>query len=181
MPEIKIYFTEDFHTEHLQEASRDLIMKNFQVIDKCVENLQLLSPKLDSEVVHTRVKQYIDPFYVPARIHSEWNKKENWVSRMLVKAKALSYPEHVDSKLGEHLQSIDQFFAVDAALGFFYTAESRLKALLTMKAPHQLSFTGYGAYAYVESRILRKAIFNGVYLTSPKPKIVVTPFNLSAN
>lgn len=179
--EVRFYLTPNLHTEHLQEASRDLLEQNLKVADSCVENLQLLSPELDSEVVHTRVKQLVNPRYIPKRILAEWTEKENWVSRMMVSVKAMSYPERTDRKLGEHLHSIDQFTAVEAALGFFYTAEERLKKLLLMNAPQQLSFLGYSAFAYTESRILRKAVFHGVYLTNPDTKITVTPLNIYSN
>lgn len=176
MAEIKIYLTNDFHREHLQEASRDLLEQNLVVIDRCRENLEMLSPKLSADIVQTRVRQLVDPYYVSKKVIANWNKREGWVSRMLVKAKAMSYPEHTDSKLGEQLHSINTFTATSAALGFFDTTEARLKTLLRMQAPQQLSFLGYGSFAFVESRILRKAVYNGVFLTNRKPIITPKPF-----
>jgi len=64
-------------------------------------------------------------------------------------------------------------------LGFFYTTEARLKNLLLKKVPQQSSFLGYGSFAFAESRILRKAIFNGVFLTNPKQTVI--PLNISTN
>lgn len=179
MAEIKIYLTKELHTEHLQEASRDLIMQNLKVTGKCVENLQLISPLLSPEIVHDRVIQMMNPHYITKKIVSKWTEDENWVSRMMVQARAMVYPEHADIKLSEHLYSIDRFTTMEAALGFLHTVEARLKHLLSMKAPQQLSFLGYGAFAYVESRVLRKAVFNRVFLTNPK--IVVPPYNTSVN
>lgn len=179
MAEIKIYLTKDLRTDFLHEASRDLISHNLKVTHKCAENLSLLSPKLSSEIVHDRVKQLMAPHYVSKSIVSKWNEKEAWVSRMLVQAKAMAYPEHTDNKLGEHLYPINQFTTVEAALGFLSTTEFRLNNLLSMKVPLQLSFLGYGAFAYAENRVLRKAIFSGSFLTNPK--VASPPIKPSVN
>lgn len=166
MADIKIYFSEDLHTGNLQEASRDLLEQNLKVTDKCIENLRELSPILSSDIVHSRVRQYVDPYYVTEDIVSKWNKKESWVTRMLAKTKIISYPEKTDMKLGEHLYSIDRFASVGDALEYFYSAETRLNYLISIKSPEHLSSLKYGAYAFAESRVLRKAVFQGVFLTN---------------
>lgn len=156
------------HTIFLQEASCDLLGQGIKVTQDCIENLQLLSPILSSDMVHGRVEQLIDPYYVRNRTLSRWRRKEGWVSKMLIGAKIMSDPKQTDIKLGEKLHPIEQFESVDAALGFFYATEERLRALLDMKIPEQLNLRGHGVFAYVESRILRMALVKNIFLTNLK-------------
>ncbi|MDO8570927.1 MAG: hypothetical protein Q7R97_05060 [Candidatus Daviesbacteria bacterium] len=168
MVEINDSSAKNRHTIFLQEASCDLVGQGIKVTQSCIENLQLLSPILSSDLVHGRVKQLIDPHYVPDRALSKWRRKEGWVSKMLIGAKIMSDPKQTDIKLGEQLHPIKQFESVEAALGFFYATEERLRALLDMKITEQLSLRGHGVFAYTESRILRTALVKNVFLTKLK-------------
>ncbi len=150
----EIYLRPDLHTGHIAEASLDLLHTASQVTDRAIDDARVDFPNI------------LNPKSLPPGMKGRWNQREKWVGRFLHMAKIIQDPWKVDLRLTEHLQRLCPLLEPTDILVFLRRAQKRINYFLTTDMPlENLGTLGLGTYAYVESRLLRKAMFDGVYLT----------------
>lgn len=172
MPEGKeiLYLTEDLHTGFLNEASYELLETTLQVtkrLEDLVEEVEMIAPETHSQGI---INGLITPTSLPDSVQQRWDRREVWVGRFLHTVKVISSPERADMKASSLLQQALPLEDVEAVENFLFATRERLNYLRGRRAIRRLGSLKLGAYSYVESRVLRKALFEGVYLT-PSPKI----------
>lgn len=147
-----IHITPDLHTGHITEASLDLLHTTSQVNERAMDGVKETFSDLSS------------PKPLPPDIKDRWNKREAWVGRFLHTTRVIQDPWRVDLKLSEFLKRDTFQEPIDIML-FFLRIQQRLNHLMKADTVDRLEILKFGAYAYVESRILRKALSEGVFLT----------------
>lgn len=156
-----IHITPSLHTGHIQEASLDLLHTTSQVngsiADRIKEKFPHLHPKTAGVLVNPRI--------LGSGIPERWSHREAWVGRFLHDTRIIRDPWRVDLKLAEFLLNAGFSESIDI-LRFFLHAQQRLNHLLEEGTVVRLGILKFGALAYAESRILRRALFEGVYLVN---------------
>lgn len=147
-----IHITPDLHTGHITEASLDLLYTTSQVNRRAIDGVKETFSDLSS------------PRPLPPDIKDRWNKREAWVGRFLHTTRVIQDPWRVDLKLSEFLKRNTFQEPIDIML-FFLRVQQRLDHLMEANTVDRLEILKLGAYAYVESRILRRALTEGVFLT----------------
>lgn len=147
-----IHITPDLHTGHITEASLDLLHTTSQVNGRAIDSVKETFSDLSS------------PRLLPSDIKDRWNKREAWVGRFLHTTRIIQDPWRVDLKLSEFLQRDTFQEPIDIML-FFLRVQQRLNHLMKANTVDKLEILKFGAYAYIESRLLRRALTEGVFLT----------------
>lgn len=159
-----LYINPNLHTGHIIEAAEELLDLTLEITRR-EETLLDKSAKIigpASVTAETTLAVFRIP--LPGRTERKWSRKENWVGNFLYSAKIIHSPERLDRRLKESLSSLDPDDP-DTAERFLFGSRERIKYLLEGLKKHRLDTLRYGAYAYIESRVLRMATTEGVFLT----------------
>lgn len=166
-----IYINEGCHTGQLQDASQELAHRTLQIIGRCVENIGLINRTTDPQVLPLKLRSATSDAALSSKTQRVWTNDEKWVARLAVMAGILSYPHRVDLRISEHLSPVSGFSTAAGAILFFSSEAERVRYLLSPQARQRLDSLKFSSFAYVESRVLRRAVFDGVYLTKPTPEL----------
>lgn len=96
---------------------------------------------------------------------AKWEEAEMDLFKVLKAVHVLRSSEKVEMKLSEFLTQSPQFYNATDALLFFEFARDRIANLLDANTQKKLDSLRIASYSYIESLLLRRAIFEGVYLT----------------
>lgn len=162
-----------YRTGQLRDASCDLLFAACRVVDRCSElatggGVQPLPVTKYGTIIGVVREQ---PNYTRALGKSwrRWNQAEAWVGRMLYATKILDNPQLVDQTYHDSLRLPPRAFGSGMTTGFFEATKERLRLLLSDAVQKELDSLRLGCYAYLESRVLRKTVFEGVYRLEPRP------------
>lgn len=165
MAEKVIYINENCHTGQLRDASHELLEKIAGIVSHCQDSLQSIDPSLNPNP--QKIRTALSPVSLSTRLQDVWQKDEVWVVKLLVLAGAMSYPHRANAKIHEMLQPIPFPQTFTDAAAFLDENQFRVKGLLS-EGVNRLDSLRWAAFAYTESRVLRKAIFDGVCLIPPQ-------------
>lgn len=160
----ELYIARGLHTGHIWEASLDLLHTSSQITGRAIDDVETHFPNLQPGTM----KGVLNSKSFPPGMRNRWSQREARMGRILHTAKVIQDPWKVDLGLIMHLQRIEMFQETIDILVFLRRAQKRIIYFLTTDMPlENLGTLGLGIYAYVESRLLRRAVFDGVYLTKP--------------
>lgn len=158
-----IHITPDLHTGHITEAALDLTHTASQINERMVN----FSKTHFSRITHpTTINALMHAKALTPSTKTNWDQREARLGRLLRAAKIIQGPWKVDSNIDNALLRVNFQEPIDILL-FLFRAQGRLDKLMDKDFFGKLDTLRFGAYAYVESRILRRAVFEGVYLTKP--------------
>ncbi len=163
MPEGIVYVNESFHTGLVKEATLELIDRQQKVLDVCIDKITMLKVVLGSEAASSIVRGVINGGVIPTRIRRKWLRGEMWVGRFLTEAKVnpeLSNPLPNDSEA----EKIPNQQGLSTAEEFLKLSQDALDFLLKNQPPHRFDSLTWSSYAYTESRLLRRALYQGVII-----------------
>lgn len=172
MSERVIYINENCHTGQLRDASHELLVKVSRVVGTCKDSLYEIDPSLESQAIPLKIKKALSHLHLSSKIKSSWKKDENWVVKLMVLAGAMSYPHRTNARIHEMLQPVKFPSTFTEAAAFLADNQFRLDGLLS-DGRRRLDSLRWAAYAYTESTVLRRAIFDGVCLTQPDKSFMV--------
>ncbi len=163
-----IYLTPNLHTGHIVEASYALLDISLQITKRMeilLEGLAMIDPDyISAEITQAVLK----PTSLPDKIQKVWEHQEWWVSSFLLTARVIRDPKDLDLRLGKLLPTLDPQDP-DTAERFLFGSRERMDFLLSNRGRTTLDTLNYGTHAFIESRVLRRALNEGVFLTQVDP------------
>lgn len=167
-PEAKLYLTGDLDTSHLRYASSELVKRGLDVVDFYMYMVSRIAAIVGNHPAEKAVAVALKPENLKERPRNKWFETESKVAALLIHIGAIRNPELTDTKIAESSRPIPSFATAQDALQFLKLAFSRLSCLLSPEEVQRLGSLKRTGVAYTESRILRQAIFSGIYLTPPR-------------
>jgi hypothetical protein len=164
MPEQVVYFGQEYHTGHLREAAAELLDQNLTIVEACKELVIQVNPALAPLTTPTLLRLALSPQHGSETTKGRWQKKEAWVTRLLVEAHVIRYPHIAHMKLAEYMDGIRLLPSVDEAQGFLALRSRRLRYFLSDGGQQHYDALRLATHAFAENYILRRAIYDGVYL-----------------
>ena len=164
MPEQVVYFGKEYHTGHLREAAAELLDQDLIIVEACKDRVAQVNPALAPFTTPTLLRLALSPQHVSENTKRLWMKKESWVTRLLVEAHVIRYPHIARMKLGEYMDGITLLPSVDEAQGFLALRSRRLQYFLSGGGQQQFDSLRLATHAFSENYILRRAMYDGVYL-----------------
>ncbi|RJP47744.1 MAG: hypothetical protein C4584_00070 [Armatimonadetes bacterium] len=123
----------------------------------------------------SRLRLAASPGQISLSTRDKWDGAEGDLFKLLKAAHVLRSSHQLRIKLSEFLVESPQFNSVTEALLFFEFARDRITHLLDASIEKRLDCLRLASYSYIESSILRRAIFEGVYLTKQFRTQTYTP------
>lgn len=167
-PEVKLYLTGDLDTGHLRHASSELLKWNLDVVDFYMYMVSRIVAIVGNRPAEKALVVALNPNNLKEKAKNKWFGTESKVAALLLYIGAMRNPGLTDTKIAEASRPIPPFNTAPEALQFLKLAFSRLYSLLSPEEVQRLGSLRRTGVAYAESRILRRAIFNSVYLVPPR-------------
>jgi hypothetical protein len=164
MAEQVIHFGQEYHTGHLREAASELFYQGLEVIDSCDKRVRSINPALEQLKTATLLRLALSPQSVPEKTRQKWDKSEAWVTRLLVSAHIMSYPNRAQMKIGEYMDGVSKIESTDEAIGFLNYRRRRLTYFLSDQGQKQFDSLRLASHAFEENYTVRRALNDGVYL-----------------
>lgn len=166
-PEAKLYLPRDLDTGRLRYASSELLKRNLDVADFYMYMVSRITAIVGNRPAEKAIVAALKPNNLKERPKNKWFETESKVAALLIHIGAMRNPELTDTKIAESSRPVPLFGTAPEALQFLKLAFSRLSSLLSPEEVQRLGSLKQMGTAYAESRILRKAVFDGVYLIPP--------------
>lgn len=166
-PEAKLYLTGDLDTGRLQYASSELLKWKLDVVDFYMNMVSRIVAIVGSRPAERAIAVALNPENLKERPRNKWFETEFKVAALLIHIGAMRNPGLTDTKIIESSRPVPSFDTAPEALQFLKRTFSRLSSLLSPEEVQRLGSLRQMGAAYAESRILNRAIFDGVYLVPP--------------
>lgn len=166
-PERILHLNEHLHTGHLRDASSELVKRMQDIVDFYGDRVSRVARVVGHHSAGRAIKEALNPNSLKEKAERKWTDREKQVTAILLAIKVMQDPHLVDFKLSEISTPVSPFEDAYKALEFLNLTFDRLESLLSDK-PRGLGTLGRTWNVYVESRLLKRAIFNGVYLIPPR-------------
>lgn len=166
-PEALLYLNEHLHTGHLRHASSELVKRLQDVVDFYMERVVHIEPIPENCLPPLIIRKALSPGNLKGSTKGKWSTTEECLRDLLIDLRIFKNPHIVDYKIDRTLSHLPEFHTTKEALLFLRATFGRLNYLLSDTAQQRLDSLKLGGYAYVESRVLNKAVFSGVYLVKP--------------
>lgn len=162
MPEAIVYVNNSFHTGLVREATYELLEGGLRVVDICVDTVGQLKEILGvREVSPAVLNRLLTPTNMPVTARKKWRVSEKWVGRFLTDAKLnpeVGVPVLPKKDLAEPIPLTETIRLADY---FFQSRRDQMKILFNDKGFSNLNSLIWARQAYLESRMLRRAIYEG--------------------
>lgn len=162
-----VYITDYCHTGHLKEAANELNSRSREVGEYCVYRLGQVDPREKPEYIPLSLRLAVSPGDLPKKDREEWQKAERELMMLMKAAHIMRSLVRTEMRLGEMLQEVPPFLTYHDAFLFFKSANWRLDYLLSPQICQRLDTARFASYSFIESWALKRAIFEGKYLTQP--------------
>ncbi|MBI2599322.1 hypothetical protein HYW43_00170 [Candidatus Daviesbacteria bacterium] len=172
MSEYIVYINETCHTGQLRDASHELLEGVSQIVDTCKNNLHEIDPSLGPQSISLKIRAALSSLHLSPKAKESWNKKENSLVKLMVLAGVMSYPQKTNARLHEVLQPVPFPRTFTDASAFLSDNQFRIHGLQS-DGQRRLDSLRWAAYAYTESAVLRKALYDGICLTQPNRGFMV--------
>lgn len=166
-PETLLYLKENLHTGHLQHVSSELTKWVLEVLDFYKDRVSRVARIAGHHSAGHAIQEALHPDRLKERVKRRWIDREIQVSALLLAIKVMRDPHFVDLKLSEVSTPIPPFEDAYEALKFLDLAFCRSEDLLQDKFQRLGTLKTTGS-VYAESRLLKRAIFDKVYMTPPR-------------
>lgn len=167
MNEALIYLGNNLNTKQLRSASYELNNWCLDVVDYCSFRVKQVDPR-KPDMIPLALRIATGSGNLPTKTRDRWQTAEERLFYLLRSVTKTSSPAKVALKLSELLQPIPPFRNYQEAFLFFDNTENRVLFLLSPEGQARLDSLKIVAASYIESLVLRRAVFEGVYLTKPK-------------
>lgn len=164
MAEAILYLNENCHTGHFREASYELNNRTRDIADKCLSHIGQINPVDNPKYLFLKMRMATGPGSFRLNELSKWKDTEEELAKLLRIAHLCRNPQHIWILLSEHLPHVDILDNFPDARGYFSLSTERIGYLLSEKAKNRLGSLKLASYSYTESLILRKAVYQGIYL-----------------
>jgi hypothetical protein len=164
MPENILFFGKEYHTGHLREAATELLDQDLKIVSAFAPKIDQVNPAIAPFSTPTLLRLVISPQQVSEKTHQQWRKRESWVTRLLVETHIIRYPHIAHMKLVEYMDSSNVLSSVEEAQGFLALRSRRLQYFLSDRGQNQTDALRLATHAFTENYILRRAMYDGVYL-----------------
>lgn len=166
-PETFLYLNEHLHTGRLRYASSELIKRLQDVVDFYMERVAHVEPIPEDCLPPLVIRKALSPGNLKGSTKGKWSTTEERLRDFLIDLRIFRNPNIVDYGIDRTLFHLPEFHTTGEALLFLRATFGRLSYLLSDNVRQRLDSLRFGGYAYVESRVLNKAVFSGVYLVKP--------------
>lgn len=166
-PENLLYLNEHLHTGHLRYASSELIKRIQDIVDFYMDKVAHVDPIPENCLSPLIIRKALGPGNLREKTREGWITAEEYLAQLLINAGILKNPNLVDSRIDRDLRQLPEFHTTKGALVFLRSTFGRLHYLLSDSIQQRLDSLRFGGYTYIESRVLNRAIFTGVYLVKP--------------
>ncbi len=167
-PEAKLYLPGNLDTGHLRYASSELIKRNLDVVDFYMHMVSRITAIVGNRPAEKAIAAALKPNNLKGKTKNKWFETESKVAALLIHIGAMRNPELTDIKIIEASRLVTSFDTAPNALQFLKLAFSRLFSLLSPEEIQRLGSLKRAGTAYAESRILRRTVFDSVYLIPPR-------------
>lgn len=167
-PEAKLYLPRDLDTGHLRYASSELLKWNLDVVDFYMYMVSRIVAIVGNRPAERAIAVALKPNNLREKPKDKWFETESKVAALLIHIGAMRNPELTDTKIIESSLPVPSFDTASGALQFLKRTFSRLSSLFSPEEVQRLGSLRQMGTAYAESRILRKAVFDRVYLVPPR-------------
>ena len=160
-----MYINPDQHTGHIKDAARELTDRCGDIVERCLLGIDQVDPTYAVPHIPLRLKIAVR---LPELRQSErdgWLRSEDVVGLILRQVGIHYKPFTTKLNLAERLDQVPQLITYQDAWGYFGYTKRRLLHLADQETQRQLGTVKHAAYSLVESVILKRAVFEGVYLT----------------
>lgn len=177
MSEGLLYITDNLHTGNIRHASSELDKRTLDIAHECTYRVGQVAAMGEAKglVYPLRLRLAVSQGQLSLAERSKWERAEMNLFGVMKSAHVLESPSKVQMKLSEFLTESPQFYNATDALLFFEFARDRIANLLDTNKQKKLDSLKVASYSYVESLLLRRAIFEGVYLTKSFHRHSYTP------
>lgn len=165
MKEAVVYINSDQHTGHIKDAARELTDRCGEVVERCLLGINQVDPIYVVPHIPFRLKIAVRLPELRQSEKEKWLKSEDVVGSILRQIGINYKPLTIMLKLAEHLDQVPQLLTYQDARGYFGYTKRRLLHLDDQETQRKLGTIRHAAYSLVESVVLKRAVFEGVYLT----------------
>lgn len=166
-PERILHLNEHLHTGHLRDASSELVKRMQDIVDFYMDRVSVVEPIPENCLPPLIIRKALSPGNLKRSTRGKWSTTEERLGDLLIDLRIFRNPNIVDYKIDRFLFRLPEFHTTKDALLFLRSTFGRLNYLLSDNIQQRLDSLRLGSYAYVESRVLNRAVFSGVYLVRP--------------
>lgn len=163
----EIYLKENFHTGQLRHASIELTKYNLDIADFYSDQIRKIEPIPENCLPGLIIREALSPGHLKQTLRIRWEETEVKLMEFLRNLKFIQNPDATDKNIQKWFHHEPIFQTTREAKSFMEIMQRRLNLLLSEKTQKRLDAIKHAGYAYMESRVLKLAIFNGIYLARP--------------
>jgi len=162
-----VFITDHCHTGHLKAASYELNNRSRDIAEQCVYRIGQVDPVKSPKHISLNLRLAVSRGSLPEKDKEKWQGAEKELVKLMKTAHIMKSLIRAEMRLGEMLQEVPQFLSFQEAFLYFKSTSWRLDYLLSSQARQRLDSARLVSYSFLESWVLRRAIFEGIYFTQP--------------
>lgn len=166
-PETFLYLREDLHTGQLRYAASELVKHSLGIVDFYLDEVRKIEPIPENCLPPLIIRGALSPGHLNGKLRSDWQRTETRLLELLKDTGIVNDPKETDNKIELWLRRVPFFENTREAAAHLRLTQERLSNLLSGKVQEKLDSLKQAGVSYIESRVLKLAIFNGIYLARP--------------
>lgn len=163
MGEASLYINEHYHTGHLRSASYELNNRSRDVTGLCIDRIGAVDPR-EPDFLPLKLRLACSPGEIPLKEKDAWSRSEREMLKLLMATHIMKSLIRTERRLEEYLPEKPPFEGYPEAFAYFQFTQKWLNFLLR-EGQRQMSSPALAVHSFITSWTLRRAIFEGKYLT----------------
>ena len=164
---VSLYINEVLSVRELRQAAVDLVEVNQRIVTEHARRITEINPSLSNLPLQTLVRTAFLDQYIPDKWKAQKRKAGIWVTKMLVSAGSITYPETTKRKILEQMDSMERFPHLKKVSEYTNLTLRRHAFLQTSFNNPAISTIHYGIAAFAEDLIVEK-MHQGKFFYNPR-------------
>lgn len=161
-----LYLNERYHTGQVRDATQELVARSLQICGTCFQKTEELASVFGQSLSPVVVRYNLTLSLFSGTRIGKWSRSEVWVEKFLKLTGRLKDPvKDIKPTIGaEQPNYSDYNLPATRLMGFWETNFANLCELAVPKPTHEQGTLEGALKAYTESKIIRQALCDGIYL-----------------
>ncbi len=165
MSEQIVYLNEKYHTGQVKDATQELVARSLQICDTCSQKTEELATVFGQNLSPVVVRYNLTLGLFSGTRIGKWSRSEVWVEKFLKLTGRLKDPnKDIKPLIGAEQPSYSDYNLPATRLMNFWEANFANLCKLATPTKKEQGTLENALRAYTESRIIRQALCNGIYL-----------------
>lgn len=166
-PEIQLYIGKELTTRQVRTTASELLKWNMDITQSHADRVSNILKILGKRTPEHPIQRLLDPANVKASTQAKWDIREMQTAGLLVQAGVIKDLSSIDGKISDFSLPLANPNNPTDIFQFLRVLFARCEYLLSKGCQQKMDCLSFAGWSFVGSRLLRKAMFDEIYLLPP--------------